>query len=92
MSARNSAAITPTTPASCSRYRLGVPATNIIARPVGSRTSAEPRSGSFKIKTNGSIIKPMAFQKIAGCRNSSGGRLKKFAAARMNASLANSDG
>ena len=69
----------PTLPTSRSRYFRGVPATSIITNPVGSSTSAEPRSGSFKIKTNGSIIRPMPCQKISGCLNSSGGRLKKFA-------------
>ena len=54
----------PTPPSSRSRYRRGVPATNIIARPVGNSTSAEPRSGSFKIRTNGSSIMPMAFQNV----------------------------
>ncbi len=82
----------PTPPTNFSRYLFGVPATNIITRPVGNKTSAEPRSGSFKINANGSSISPMPFQKTSRCFNSSGGRLKKFAAARMNASLANSLG
>ena len=49
MSTKNSAASKPTTPTSFSKYSLGVPATNIITKPVGNNTSAEPRSGSFKI-------------------------------------------
>ena len=82
----------PTPPTSRSRNLRGVPATSIITNPVGSKTSAEPRSGSFKINMNGSIIRPMPCQKISERFNSSGGRLKKFAPARMNASLANSLG
>ena len=36
-----------------------------MASPVGSSTSAEPRSGSFRISTNGSSIRPSAFQKVS---------------------------
>ncbi len=83
---------TPTPANSRTRYRRGVPATNSIAKPVGNNTSAEPRSGSFRINTNGSSIRPSAFQNVSSTRNSSTGRLRKCAWARMNASLANSDG
>jgi hypothetical protein len=77
MSTKNSAASMPTRrPAQ--QIFFGVPATNIITKPVGNNTSAEPRSGSFKISANGSSISPMPFQKIHGCRNSSAGRLKKM--------------
>ena len=87
-----SKALLATAQPSFSRYRFGVPATSIITSPVGISTSAEPRSGSFKIKAKGSIINPMPFQKTYSCLNSSAGRLRKLAAARMNASLANSLG
>src|SRR5207244_3459891 len=74
------------------KYFLGVPATNNITKPVGKRTSAEPRSGSLRIKTKGSNIIPIAFQNTSGSRSSSAGRLRKLAWARMNANLANSEG
>ena len=91
-SATNKAPRSPTQANIHTKYRRGVPATNSMANPAGKSTSAEPRSGSFRIKTNGSIIRPSAFQKVSGTRNSSTGRLRKWAWARMTASLANSDG
>ena len=63
-----------------------------MASPIGSSTSAEPRSGSLRISTNGSSIIPRAFQKVSSTRNSSIGRLRKCAWATMKASFANSDG
>ena len=54
--------------------------------------SADPRSGSRNTSPKGTAIMPMAFRKVSGVRSSSAGRLRKFAMARMNPSLANSEG
>ena len=56
--------------------RSGTPATNIMARLMARKTRAEPRSGSFKIKINGSKVNPSAAKNTRGRRNSSAGRLK----------------
>ena len=82
----------PTQPANRPRYRLGTPATNITAMQMERNTSAEPRSGSFKISTKGSAVYPSAVKNTRGLRNSSTGRLKYSAIRKINAIFANSDG
>jgi hypothetical protein len=58
-SPRNSTPSKPTLPRKPHQIFLrGVPATSIMTSPVGSSTSAEPRSGSFQISTNGSASSP----------------------------------
>ena len=46
----------------------GTPATNIMAKPIGSSTSAEPRSGSFRISRKGSTVMPGLSKNTLGNR------------------------
>ena len=74
------------------KNRSITPATNIIAVPIGKKTSEEPRSGCFNINKNGKAVIPIALKNTPGINISSFGLVKKSARAKINANLANSDG
>ena len=92
MSTRSSTTKTETPPINRRRNFIGTPATNMIPKPIGNSTNADPRSGSFKIKINGKRIKPKACMKSLGSFNSSGDRLMKLAIVKIIAIFANSEG